>query len=158
MTHFRNRLIFACIGAIIFSIVGFNLPYIYLRYFDTKDYIQYVGEVSFNKKVYQPCEDQVAQTSVKILIDSNIQVNSRMYLTVSSEENIFKIIKEYHFETFLEFQRHIQTFHSTVQLPCDLVPGVYFYRGILTYKIKGVEKMTSFTSEPFTVERTDKSE
>lgn len=139
------------IFALVFVVGGLFLPPVWLRYFDKTEYIQYIGDINFDKASYAPCEEQVAQSTLKILTNSDVKITSRLYLQKSSDRNNNEVIKEYTFDTFLAAQPNPQTFTSRTQLPCDLKPGIYFYRGILDYSIKGIKKTTSFNTEQFTV-------
>lgn len=146
------RLLYAILGSIIFLLVGNYGPQAYYRYIDKTQYIRYVDEITFDKKVYHPCDPQTAKTDLMISINSNIGVKSRLYLTLDKGDNEFLVIKEYSFDTFLKAQPGEQSIFSTIQLPCDLAKGDYFYRGVLTYSIYGVEKTAGFDSEVFSVD------
>lgn len=134
----------------IFAFMGAVIPKVYYQYLDNKNYIEYQGNVTFDKKEYRACETQTAQSIFNILIDSPIVVESRLYLQ-REEENKNEIIKEYRFESFLKSELEPQIHIVKADLPCGLEPGTYFYRGILIYHIRGIKKVSSFASEQFTI-------
>lgn len=146
-----SRLFYMALFALIFTIIGVVGPYSYLRFFDKTEYIKYLVPVSFDKKIYAPCEEQQALVKIQALIDSHVNVQSRLYLIIVNSKTELEVIKEYSMESFIASNKSPIIVVSKVQLPCNLQEGTYFYRGILTYKIKGIEKSSQFTSDQFTI-------
>lgn len=148
--NFSLRILRAIIGFGVGMGLAYMIPHVYYKYVDNRQYIEYVGNVTLDKKEYEPCETQVAQSTFKILIDAPIEIESRLYLQKESK-NTNEVIKEYRFSTFLKAEPEPQVHISRASLPCGLEPGIYFYRGILIYHIKGVERVSPFASEQFTI-------
>lgn len=150
--HTKNRFIYVVIGAILFSLVGVVLPDTYFRYLDQTEYIKYVHSISFDKKVYHACEQQTAKADIQILVNANVEIKGRLYLVLDKGNNQFQIVKDYSYKSFLKEEPNVQSLFTTVTLPCDLKHGVYFYRGVLSYTIRGIEKTTGFSSDTFTID------
>lgn len=129
---------------------GYVFPYIYYQYIDNRQYIEYTAPISFDKDEYKSCDTQIATTRLKILIDTPITIKSRLYL-MTTANNQFEVVKEYRFDTFFARQDVEQVHNASAILPCNLKEGTYFYRGVSTYSIKGVEKNVSFESKPFRI-------
>lgn len=153
--HLTYRLFYAILGASLFVGIGIGanaIPEAYYKYFDTTKYVEYLEPISFDKKVYRPCETQTAKTKLRILIDTPADIRSRMYLVLDQGNSNFKVVKEYTFNTFLRKEEQDQTLFSEIDLPCNLSHGVYFYRGVLSYYVHGIEKSAGFDSDPFSVD------
>lgn len=147
--NIRDRVLFSSFFFVVFMVFSYVVPRIYYQYLDNHQYIAFTQPISFGKKVYTACEKQTFITHIKIDIDSDIDIQSRLYLTIST--NQYKIIKQYNVSSFLKSQPEIQTFITETSLPCDLTPGIYFYRGVLVYKIRGITKLSPFFTDTFSV-------
>lgn len=146
----KDRIVYIIVFGVIFVFVGIQLPDFYLRFVDKTVYVKYTTPILFDKSTYHACEKQNALTNIQISIDTPIEVQSRLYLSRKTADT-YNVVKEYDIHSFLKAQPAIQSLWSTTQLPCNLLPGTYFYRGILLYNIKNISKETAFSSETFDV-------
>ena len=138
----------------VFGLIGFLfVPIainIFYRYLDQRQYVKYTAPITFDKDTYAPCETQFAHTRVSSSIDTTLAIHSRLYL-YTEVDGQFVIVKEYTFpDTFLKATPEIELV-SPFGLDCDLKEGVYFYKGIAEYKVRGIDKTVSFESVTFMI-------
>lgn len=145
----RQRVLFAFLGFALFSVVGYYAPRAYLQYYDDTHYIDVPQLVTFDRKVYSAGETQRAKLTLKINVDSDIVLKSRLMLILL--DNQFEVVKQSEVESFVVAKDEPQTFLLDAPLPCDLVDGNYLYRGEVVYVVRGVEKRTVFDTDVFTV-------
>lgn len=133
------------LAAMLFILVGYYMPKIYLDYFDTNKYYSLELPIKVDKKIYMACDKVIwnmvrtskadidAMATVElILLKDNVEV-SRELIPLAAEKGTLPV----------------STYHK---LPCDLESGEYKYNGIVSYEYKGNIKHYHFYTENFFVE------
>lgn len=152
--NWRQRFFYMLLFASIFSIIGYFLPKVYLQYFDKTPYVDVIETVSFDKKVYAPCDTAVAKLKVKLSIDSKTQTSTRLLkiLTDKQPPDNFQIIDSTNSENFVIAQPEVQTYFIDYPIPCNLPDGAYLFRAEIRYWVNGVEKNEPFETALFSID------
>lgn len=148
-----GKLASAFIGAALFSVIGYYAPRIHLQYFDNKNYIEFVEPISFDRKIYPPCDTAKALIKARFDVDTPVETSSRLMRVEDADggRNTYKIIRSTNSKNFVKAQKEVQTFIVDYKIDCGLEEGVYFFRGDVIYYIKGVQKNYTFDTTPFTI-------
>lgn len=134
--------------AILFLILGMNIPRLYIKYLDHREYFVIEMPLTTDKPQYKPCE-QINIVS-KRHADLDLYVHVHLELIHIKDEKFHRV----------EIQEFTKTVNqgeevtlNVFKLPCNIESGLYFYRGTTSYKIQGVDKYFNFISDNFTVRR-----
>jgi len=145
-----ERLMFAMIFGMAFSVMGYFIPKTYLTYFDKTDYYKIYSPVAVDQRTpHYPCDSVTVSFTKESLIDGKGSVNLAL--------NLYKVDKSNNKNRVAYQERDIPlTIGEAVittqwDLSCDRIPGEYFFEGVLNYKLNGIEKYHSFYSEKFNV-------
>lgn len=150
--HTKNRIKYTVAGALIFSIVGFLLPYTYYRYFDSTQYYTVVQPIPVDSTYYKPCDDTILTITRTATTDltGNVETNLRL----KQNDNTVFIVPRATFkrQTAIKKGDHI-TISVPYRLPCDLADGLYYWQLTLTYKVKGFVHQYVAVSDTFHVNK-----
>jgi hypothetical protein len=128
-----------------FILVGYYLPKIYFDYFDMTDYYSVSVPIKVNKNLYTPCEKVTWTMRRKALVDIDAMATTELILMKGNEE-------VYRNQTSLVLEKGEYDVTTSQVLPCLLINGDYFYRGIVSYRINSTLKRFSYYTDPFRVE------
>lgn len=141
-----HRVINALIFAFLFIFTGWAIPQIFFSYFDTTNYYEVLLPVRTDAPKYNACDT----AKLYITRNSKIDVNARVILElVDINENI-EVVSEIR---QLSIEKGRQTIVALFKIPCDAQGSNYYIRGIVTYKVRGVDKTTKIYTTIFTVIR-----
>jgi hypothetical protein len=143
----REQILPIVIFATIFVVVGYFLPRIYFEYFDTTVYYSFDNPSTLDKAVYKPCDYMVATTG-RLSLVSVPAVSIKTLVLVRKEGNV-DIFKE---TVSLATTIGTNPISARWKLACDLEEGTYFYRGVLAFKVNGVNKHADFYTTEFRIE------
>lgn len=151
-----KRFYYALIGFSVACVISYYGPRVYLQYVDATDYVHVESPINFDRKIYSAGETQTAKMIMTITINSDILLKSRLMLILM--DNQFRPIKETQVEAFVIAKQEPQTFIIPSIIPCDLADGKYLYRGEIKYVVKGVQKISPFESDIFTIDNSRASD
>ena len=148
-----ERLATIAIFAIMFSVLGYFIPILYLRYFDKTEYVKIHQPVSSELLEYKRGDNLGLILNRKIVLDTIVKQNAKIVhvngntitTQLSHDDSPPEI---YLSDTKGEFE---VTKTNTLFVPCNAVPGRNYIQVFFTYNIKNVEKTYSYISEVFTV-------
>ena len=142
--HAKHNLLDIMIFAVGAVILGYYIPVIYFRYFDHTAYYSIVSPIEVEKACYKAGDMVTVEITRKALLD--LQGVSIRELTLTS------LNKEItHEVTNLALNVGSSKIMTDWKLPDNLADGVYYFKGVVSYQVRGINKTTSFYSETFTV-------
>jgi hypothetical protein len=145
--------------AFAFTVIGYVVPSTYYRFTDHK-FVSFNKTISLDRKVYRACEQGTTFVVGKSEVNSKISFDYQIK-QIFKKDGIatYKVVRSLYVDKssngdpiyLAETNGEIaQT--STIYIPCDLKPGIYFIEGQLHYEVKGYMKSTKFTTDQFTIE------
>lgn len=145
------RMWHAIVFTAVFFIVGYYAPKIWYKWIDRTEYVK-VDIVSFDKKVYKPCEIATSITHYYSRIDTEVRfryrinrvVDNKIVTVPNSEQEIKTFIKQ----TGVKGVSVVG--HPPV--PCNFEPGVYFSEGIVIYYIRGEPRTAPYRTATVSIE------
>lgn len=150
--HLPGRLLWAIVFATLFITIGKAVPDTYFRYFDKTQYLKITQPITMDKIVYKPCDTTTLTTQIEALVDVNVKSLTQLVLIHEGdgvEKTTIIIAGEMPIKAM---GPHIIS--GELPLPCDLKDGRYFWQGNATYLVRGIEKVTSFITVGFDVNKT----
>lgn len=143
----------AILFGFLFLAIGVLVPKIYYKYFDHRQYIQ-IDPVTYNKKVFTPCEEVVSTTHYKSDISTDIKFSYRLF-EVKGKALAVVNNSDQTINTFInKTEVGGETLVSQSRIPCNFKPGVYFVDGLVTYFVKGEPHFAPYRGATTTVEAT----
>lgn len=147
--HLADKLLSMIIFAAMFAFLGYYIPRIYLTYFDKTDYYKIYSPVAINQSTpHYACEDVEVSFTKESLIDGKGEVNValNLYKNNNGEKNRID------FQEFnVPLTKGEQIITLKLKLPCGIDSGIYYFEGVISYRVKGIEKTHSFFSEKFNI-------
>lgn len=143
-----NRLFNVLLFAALFSVVGHFLPQIYFRYFDKTDYYKIYSPVAINQSiVYKPCGTVEVSFTKESLIQTNGTVDIALNLIKADgmKKRVGYQVKE------IPLTLGEDVIITSWNIDCSAVAGEYYFEGVLTYRVNGLEKGHGFFSEKFKI-------
>ena len=131
---------FACM----FAAIGYFVPEIYFRYFDRTQYYLIQNPIVVENTLIRPCDKVTVEINRKSLISTNALSVRELVLIKDS-------IEVARFTTDIAINLNDTIVHAQWLIPCDVTPGTYMFRGVVSYKFRGQEKTTEFYSTNFEV-------
>jgi hypothetical protein len=145
-----ERLMFAAVFGMAFSVMGYYLPKTYLTYIDKTDYYKVYSPVAVNQSLpHYPCDP------VEVSFTKESLINGKG--TVEIALNLYKVDKVNNKNRVGYQQRTVpltkgeSVVTTNWDVSCTSTPGQYYFEGVLTYMLNGVEKSHSFYSEKFNI-------
>lgn len=144
------RVAWAILFAVAFAFVGTVVPLTYYRYLDTTKYLYIDSPVNVDKNYFKPCEDTVLTSSLYALTDVEVVILNQLVL-VKDDGAEYQLP-----QSLVELRTPIRrsephTVSYPFPLPCDLESGRYFWKGVVTYEYRDINKTISFISQTFNV-------
>jgi hypothetical protein len=130
--------------AFAFAGIGYIVPEIYYKYFDNTQYYTITNPVTVEGALFKPCDKVTVEIHRKALI-ATTAISVRELVLVKDNIEVAR------FRSDISINLNEEIVHTQWQLPCDLDPGIYMFRGIVNYQYRGVEKYTEFRSTEFEV-------
>lgn len=131
--------------SLLFMIIGWFVHFAYFNFLDNTVYFKY-NSVATNKEEYELCEQ------ISLEFDRNSLINTDGHLIVQLyEKDDHRIVHQREAFDISIFQGERQYSDKTFYLPCNLCPSTYYYEGLLTFDVKGVKKVVTFTTNDFTI-------
>lgn len=146
-----SRVGHAIFFGLLFLILGYFIPKFYYQYLDTKQYIT-VDIVTYNKKVYKPCESVTTRTQYYSDISAPVTFHYRVYW-VHNDKTTIVPKSERTIQTFInQTDRNGVVITGVSKVPCDYKPGVYYAEGVLEYEVKEHKRSSPYRGALVTVE------
>lgn len=144
-----ERVYYALIGLVIFSVAGYYIPKIYYEYLDTRDYYTVKQPVGTDKKEYKPCE------YVTLLLDrkSTIKLQGHAVTELIKIENGDAHRKKTLKTTYISIDAADRNVIIAHEIPCQTSDGVYFISTNIEYQFRGATKNYTWITGPFNVKR-----
>lgn len=145
----RTRMLHGVIGFVIFLAIGYYAPRIYINNFDKTDYITITQPIPLDKDIYRHCDN------ITLLANINSKINVRAKVSIqlieASDKSLKPLMSSEGTYLFVEGKNL-----ESAEIPlkefeknCDRKPGIYFFRGIITYKYKDDERTYSYITTTF---------
>lgn len=156
--NWQQRLLWMLVWSAILIILGYFIPRLYIQYIDPREYIHILQDISFDRKVYAPCDTATAKVTAQLDVNSAVETNTRMMKVQTDRQppDNFQIISNSHSKGFVIAQPTPQVYTVDYPIACDLPDGVYMWRAETTYKVSGIEKVEPFQTTLITVDHTEK--
>lgn len=144
LSKIAEKFLGVLIFATAFTVLGYVIPRIYFAAFDKTAYYFIKSPILVEKKLYKPCDSVLVHLYRESLIATTAVSVKELVLVKSNEE----VIKE---KTDLALTVGKENIDVRWKLPCQLDDGEYYFRGVVTYSVNGMEKNTTFETEKFNV-------
>jgi hypothetical protein len=156
--NWQQRILWMLVWTALLVFLGHYIPRLYIQYFDTRQYIEITEDVSFDRKVYAPCDTATAKITAKLSVDSEIVTNTRMMkvLTERMPPDNFQIISTTQSTGFVTAQPEPQTYTVDYPIACDLEEGVYLWRAEISHFVSGIKKVEPFQTALISIDKTEK--
>lgn len=140
------------LGATMFTVLGWGIPEIYYRYIDQTVYYQIHSPIEVeDHKIYHPCEAVTFDVTTKSVVGTMGKLLVELDLVESGSE---KLIQSQQYDVYLEnTDGDISQWKSEQLLPCNLKDGQYYWKGLIRYKVRGIEKTAEYTTETIQVQK-----
>lgn len=139
----RNRLLNGLVISVIFMLIIPPIDLFYHMYLDNRPYLQ-VLSYEPTSEVINSCSDAEFLFSRRAF--TNIQANyTEEIVAVETLQEFFR------FSGNSFIQESNGAIITSVSIPCDIPPGQYFVRGVITFDFRGIHKIVTYQSEPFTI-------
>lgn len=142
--HFKKSIMHILFFACAFAILGYYIPRCYFTHFDKTVYYRIDNPVEIEKEVYASGDKVTATITREALIDLQAVSIKELALVNSNKEVA-------HEKTDLAINAGKEVVNTVWCLPQNLEDGIYYFRGVISYSIRGIEKTTTFYSEEFEV-------
>lgn len=136
-------------GAVLFMVVGYYVPLIYFRYFDTTVYYKIYNPITVEKKRNEICSYVDAYIHREALVP--IKGNSVRQLTLFRLDKNGLRERIRNFSTDMQAEEGEATVIAHWPIPCDIPLGTYFFEGTVSYRVRDIEKYTRFYTENFDI-------
>lgn len=138
------------------TIMAIAVPYAYFKYFDFgREYIK-VDLVTYNKKVFNPCEKVITTTHYSSSVNTRVNFSYQVYKvmadgSVEPVEGYKLTVKDI---PIIKTASGGRTIVSNTHVPCDFPTGVFFTEGLVSYEIHDEPKHTLYKGDLVTIEAT----
>lgn len=139
-----ERILGILVFATAFSVLGYMIPRIYFATFDKTAYYFIKSPIAVEQKLYKPCDDVLVHLYRESLINTTA-VGVKELVLVKSNEEVARGKDD------LAITVGNTNIDVKWALPCNIDQGEYYFRGVVTYTVNGLEKSTTFETEKFTV-------
>lgn len=142
--HAKNNVLFILGCALVFAFLGQAIPNIYFRYIDKTVYYEIKSPVEVEKSEYKPGETVVVEFNRNSLICTEATSVVDLVLYENNRE-----VTHYKRDIALDIGK--QKVQAIFDLPQNLTPGNYFFRGVVSFRVRDVPKTASFYTDTFDV-------
>ena len=144
----HQRVLYALLGAIAFSLLFKILPETYFNYVDKTTYYEIENQIKVESKIYKPCDNVNVIITRKSLIDGQGDSIINLSLVkegVTTRERVSTTEKR------VSISKGVGTIITPWALPCGINDGKYYFEGTIKYTVRGILKYTAFNTETFEV-------
>ncbi len=149
------RLFFVLVGATCAALLWFLVPFLIQQYFPDNTEYYYFSEnpVKVNKPNYFPCDAVVGNVRriSRVSTEGTFYRDLVLYRKVGDGVETIDVYSAKSVSPIVEGD---VSSTLVLTLPCDLEPGIYYWRGEVVYSVKGLDRSYSYETEKFTVEKT----
>lgn len=152
--HTKIQMPYILIFTAIFSLLGYILPELYYKYIDKTEYYRTEIPVQLNKKVFSPCDKQIATVKRTAAFDMEVS-STRVLIRVNGANSITRLHETTVVRDNIPVDRTLQpkVVTGTFELPCNLPDGTYYWDLSVRYQYRGNVKYNKNITETFTVSR-----
>jgi hypothetical protein len=144
----REQLFHMVLFATLFTLIGWAVPDIYVKYLDKTEYYKIEVPIRVEKQLYQACDYVDVYIKRNSLINTNAKVILELTLIRNSGQELDEVYRETR-DIVIQTGETTQIAHWP--LPCFIKPGTYYFGGNANYKVNGIDKYTPFKTEAFQV-------
>lgn len=141
------------IGAFLFMIMGYFVPYYYYGYIDHSEHYYIIPNpltVDNRDTPFKPCDIVLlkGKRTSDIAFTTNTSIDLKRVAQDGETTKIFTSQSQFH-----NVEQGDINIESEFLLPCNLNTGVYHLSGVVEYEIWGIRKTYYWESERFNVEK-----
>jgi hypothetical protein len=142
--HIKDSACEIAIFAAVFAVLGYFIPQAYYQYFDKTQYFSIENPMMVEGNNFYACDT--------ITVEVHRKAAYAMQAVSVSELVLYKDnVEVARYKKDLSINLDSDIVHTTWDLPCNLMPGNYFFRGVVNYKFRGLDKTTEFFTTVFDV-------
>jgi len=158
-TELLLSLIAMLLSFVVFSLVSYLVPIVYIQASPAEDFYRISSPVLFDVGdrdlsivvTLDACQDVELLFSRVSSFSGSADVTSEVIHIISSKEDNFSVeVAQYPVST-LSVTRGNSLIRQVLTIPCSLESGEYYIRGVVTFKLNGVEKVHEWNTENFYV-------
>lgn len=142
--HAKSNIVTIAIFTIAAMIIGQGVPDLYFKYFDKTVYYSIKNPVPVEGIVHRPGEEVIIEISRDSLVTTDAVSVSELVLYSENME-------VEHYRRDLAITVGKENIHAVFTLPVTLREGTYYYRGVVSYKVRGIQKSAPFYTDKFEV-------
>lgn len=145
----RLRIFHAILGFVLFIILGYYSPRLYIEYLDKTDYVTITQPVPLEKGTYRQCDtvNLLANINAKLTTTARVSIQ----LIDASDKNLKPLQTFEGRYVFIE-GRSLEigeVYLGAFDPSCNRKPGIYLFRGVITYEYKGSMRSYSYITSTF---------
>lgn len=140
------------LGAVLFMSVGWGVPEVYYRYFDKTVYYEIQSPITvLDRKEFAPCEVVHFRMYRKSLVDSTSKTITQLELI---KDDTSEIVEYTTLDgIIIDTNGQFVPIDIAKKLSCELEDGVYYWKGVAKYYVRGIEKTEPFRTDMFNVRK-----
>lgn len=133
--------------ALAFVLMGKFIPEIYFKYFDKTEYYTVEIPILLDKKEYKACETLIMEIKRNSLVNTDATSYLELILVRESGANqeFDRITKQ------IVLDKGQKEIGVPLPIPCNSIPGTYFYQGVVGFTINGIDHHTPLKTDTFKV-------
>lgn len=132
------------IFAAAFAILGYFVPQAYYQYFDKTQYFTVETPMQVIGNDFTACDIVPVEVHRKTMFAMQAVSVSELVLYNGNVE-----VARYKKDLSINLDNTAML--TTWELPCSLKPGIYFFRGVVKYQFRGIDKQAEFYTTQFNV-------
>lgn len=133
--NWRQLLLRATVGMALFTVIGLGIPHMYFQYFDKRELVKIEDSLSFDRKLYHPCDEIITTVNFASVIDTEVESQTIMYKIENNKA--IQIGQPRRTKRILSKDNQLKPLLITSKLSCDLKPGTYYWDIAYQYYYKG---------------------
>ena len=150
----KDKILHMLAATALFAAIGWFIPEIYFRHFDTRQYYQIENPITIHNKPAVACENVEVHLNRKSSITTDAVSIIQLNLVNTETKETTRVYNQMRNVAIKELNE-FQSVELLWDLPCNLKSGKYYFDGVISYKVRDISKSTAFYSEMFDVIATD---
>jgi len=142
--HIKQHFFQIVLFGVAFALLGQMIPNCYYKYFDKTVYYNIENPVFVEQHEYRKCDDIISEFHRNSVADVQAIVVTEL-VRVSDNTEV-----EY-YKRDVTLAKGELVLHSSYPIPCNAKADTYFFRGVVAYRVRGIEKTTTFYSDNFNI-------
>lgn len=151
LKHLKDSVCDILLFAAAFMVLGYFIPQFYYQYLDKTQYFVIDNPMIVGGTDFYACDTVTVEVHRKTMYAMQAVSVSELVL-FSGNVEVARYKKD------LSINADSSVTSTTWDLPCNIKPGTYFFRGVVSYKFRGIDKNTEFYTTQFDVISKPKTE